>query len=297
VCIQGFDSRKIIVHSGVPQGSHVGPVLFNIFANTVCSVLENCQYLLYADDLKIFRKVCNIYDAQKLQSDLSAVVDWCTVNKMELNAEKCKIVSFTRKTINNRVKYDYEINNVMSLLKSLFCSIVRPRLEYCSVIWDPFTQIQINLIESVQKQFLLFALKGLGWNDPFILPSYESRLMLLNMDTLKNRRSLATASFMYKLTNGEIDAPELKDLLTANQSRYDTRNRPVLMSSSHSTNYGKNNPINRMVNVFNSHSNIFLSSPSRPRSRKHYNVLTKISCFYASGFHEHAVYEQNTKIK
>ena len=67
--------------------------------------------------------------------------------------------------------------------KSLFCSLVRPILEYCTVAWMPFTKEQCNRLESVQKQFLLFALRNLGWRDRYVLPSYRSRLRLLNMDT------------------------------------------------------------------------------------------------------------------
>ena len=43
------------------------------------------------------------------------------------------------------------------ITKILFTSLVRPILEFGSCIWCPFYETHINHLESVQKQFLLFA--------------------------------------------------------------------------------------------------------------------------------------------
>ena len=45
-------------------------------------------------------------------------------------------------------------------------------------------------IGSVQKQFGLFALRHRGWSGPSSLPPYEARLSLLNMDRLRDRRTM-----------------------------------------------------------------------------------------------------------
>lgn len=43
-------------------------------------------------------------------------------------------------------------------LKAVYVSYVRSRLEFGSVIWDPYQSTYSELIESVQKQFVMFAL-------------------------------------------------------------------------------------------------------------------------------------------
>ena len=65
--------------------------------------------------------------------------------------------------------------------KALYCSLVRSILEYGTVVWMPFYDIDVKRIESVQKQFLLFCLRDLGWSNGYVLPSYRSRLNLINL--------------------------------------------------------------------------------------------------------------------
>ena len=72
----GHSSRSFAVKSGVPHGSHIGPLLFNIFINDIVSLLSsNC--LLYADDLKIYRVIASHTDAILLQNDLSMISSRC----------------------------------------------------------------------------------------------------------------------------------------------------------------------------------------------------------------------------
>jgi hypothetical protein len=58
VRISGTLSFSFLVKYGVPQGFTLGPLLFNIFLND----MYNSRYLLFADDLKIYRIIVNVDD-------------------------------------------------------------------------------------------------------------------------------------------------------------------------------------------------------------------------------------------
>jgi Reverse transcriptase (RNA-dependent DNA polymerase) len=123
-----FSNRSLIVKyknyfssifpqiSGVPQRSHLAPILFLIYINDISFLFS--KMLLFADDLKIFRIVKSLDDAALLQSDLNALVKWCDRNALSLNVQKCKFMSFNRSRSN--ISFSYNINNI-SLEKVFNC--------------------------------------------------------------------------------------------------------------------------------------------------------------------------------
>jgi hypothetical protein len=105
--IDGLLSSPIHVTSSVPQGSHLGPLLFSLFINDIKDHLK-LNFSLYADDLKIFNKVESLSDAVDLQDDVESLSAYCAKNKLSLNIKKCSSLSFTRKTVNT-VNFHYNI--------------------------------------------------------------------------------------------------------------------------------------------------------------------------------------------
>ena len=85
-------SRTIFPESGAPQGSHLGPLLFALFINDLCTVLIDSEFLFYADDLKIYRSISSNHDADALQRDLTRIRSWCDRNAMTLNVNKCEVI-------------------------------------------------------------------------------------------------------------------------------------------------------------------------------------------------------------
>lgn len=85
VVVDGVKSFVYGQTSGVPQGSHLGPFLLNLFINDLQSMIRHSQLLLYADDAKIFKSIKSERDAELLQEDLDRVVKWSIVNELPLN--------------------------------------------------------------------------------------------------------------------------------------------------------------------------------------------------------------------
>ena len=89
-------SRKVFASSGVPQGSHLDPILFLLFVDDIREVIRNRKFLMFADDLKLFKCISCLSDSLHLQSDLVRLSEWCLSNRMELNISKCHILRLSR---------------------------------------------------------------------------------------------------------------------------------------------------------------------------------------------------------
>lgn len=108
VVLNGYKSSKMLIPSGIPQGSLLGPLLFTIFINDISQCFTYSKILLFADDVKILHVIRTPQDAVNLQKDLNAFQKYCAQSKLNLNVSKCFICSFTRKP--NPIKFDYTIN-------------------------------------------------------------------------------------------------------------------------------------------------------------------------------------------
>lgn len=93
--------------SGVPQGSHLGPILFILFINDIAEIFDNVRFQLFADDLKVYKKITSVSDALILQSNLDSFYSWTKVNQLHLNISKCKSITYHR--INSPILTDYTI--------------------------------------------------------------------------------------------------------------------------------------------------------------------------------------------
>lgn len=105
VIVNGFKSREFRVNSGVPQGSHAGPLLFSIYINDVIKSFKHSSFLLFADDLKLYRCVESAGDCELLQNDLNMLNNWCTKNGLCLNSSKCNVLRFSRRKDSDLFQY------------------------------------------------------------------------------------------------------------------------------------------------------------------------------------------------
>jgi len=101
-------SNMTTVKFGVPQGSILSPVLFNIYVADLQSELSTKGYQ-YADDttLYIHAKPKNLEILQKTTSDtLSQLSDWSYRNSLALNSTKTKLMIISTREMS--AKHNFE---------------------------------------------------------------------------------------------------------------------------------------------------------------------------------------------
>ncbi|PKU42568.1 hypothetical protein llap_7119 [Limosa lapponica baueri] len=177
------------VTSGVPWGSVLGPVLFNVFVRDIDSGIE-CTHNKFADDTKLsgmvdmlegmdamhkYRLGREWIESSPEEKDLGALVDeklnmsWqCTLAAQKAN----RILGCIKRSMASRSR---------EVILPLYSALVRHHLAYCVQLWNPQHRKDMDLLERVQQRATEM-IRGLGHL------SYEDRLRELGLFRLEKRR-------------------------------------------------------------------------------------------------------------
>ena len=80
-------------------------------------------------------------------------------------------------------------------------SLVRPTLEYCSSVWDPYHQKDINKLEKTQRQAARFVTNSYSKVPCTVTNALED----LKWDTLQHRRQINRLVMFYKMAHNHVD--------------------------------------------------------------------------------------------
>ena len=92
--VNGYTSEPLQVISGVSQGSVLGPLLFILYANSLC-FYNDCELVMYADDLVLYMCIRSEEDWTDFQNDICKVALWTKDNHLTFNISKCKSMLLT----------------------------------------------------------------------------------------------------------------------------------------------------------------------------------------------------------
>lgn len=95
VSVDNVNSTLRMLQVGVPQGSVLSPLLFNIYVNDLESVISGCRIFQYADDTLLVSRHVDFFQAVNiLQCNVIKLMDWYSSNRINVNPSKTKLVCF-----------------------------------------------------------------------------------------------------------------------------------------------------------------------------------------------------------
>ncbi|KAM7303220.1 uncharacterized protein ISCGN_013200 [Ixodes scapularis] len=207
---------------------------------------------LFADDCVIYTTIAGPESQIILNKSLQNISLWCKRWGMKINHDKTAVITITNKknplefsymldnktinkvneikylgvTISSNLKWETRVTNVCSnafkklgflrrKLKistsatklSAYKALVRPVLEYASIIWSPYQDYLDNKLEKVQRIAVRFIYSNYSWR-----ASVTAMLANAKLDTLKDRRKIASLKFLYALYQQQINIEQEKYL-------------------------------------------------------------------------------------
>ena len=143
VKIDGYKSSMSDIKKGVPQGSIMGPIIFNLFINDIFSVIRDGQLYNYADDNSVLVQAKQKDDVvKKLKDNAGIIVNWCSENQMAANPAKFQVMIGEEKSP-SQIDLD-EITSISS----------EPQVKLLGIYLDNFMNFNYHVTHLLQKATL-----------------------------------------------------------------------------------------------------------------------------------------------
>ena len=145
VYVNGQFSEPLELSFGVPQGSVLGPILFNIYVKSLANVFLNAGFntLSYADDnsgyqVFSFSAASNIF-LESIPNLLSDISKWMQDYYLKLNEDKTKVIVFGSRQFNSNLP-----SNSVSTLNGEVIDCVS-KVKYLGVYLDDTLTMQYHI--------------------------------------------------------------------------------------------------------------------------------------------------------
>ena len=252
-------SEWTMVRRGVPQGSVLGPMFYNIFSSDLFHCIPSGKLHSYADDCQIYDSHMEPNELDKLiKNYVTSVNQWFRINGMISNPSKHQAVvlgnklhhrfSFLTKdslelfgmTIDQDLNFDKHIINICKKVNDqfnvmkrfsnlvskhtmllLYRNFIVPRFNYCADIWHFCGARNTKKLEDLNKRILRFIL-----NEHNL--SYSELLETTSQVSLYNKRLASMLTTCYKCIHYERYPQYLKQILNRRSRYYSLRGTDII---------------------------------------------------------------------
>ena len=165
VTVEGEASERLLVVSGIPQGSVLGPLLFVLYINDVATIIsQDSRINMFADDIAFYRIVKSPNDFIIVQKDVDCISSFISCKLLEFNANKCRMMMLSRKRLNSIPSPPIYLNGVVlsqvTTYKYLGVTISH------NLSWKPHV---ISICNKTRRLIGMIYRKFYGYSDPVTL--------------------------------------------------------------------------------------------------------------------------------
>jgi len=167
-------SDEMIVISGIPQGTCLGPLLMLIMNFDIDFHIKNGKVGSFADDSKVLNRLNSKNDVYKMQQDIECLERWTAQNNMKMNNDKFVLLSYNKNT---------EIDNMYKLEDGTIIKEM-PQTKDLGVIMSndgKFSNHINNLVSNCKKTISMIFRTFKTRNDEIMLTLYRA-LVLSKLD-------------------------------------------------------------------------------------------------------------------
>ena len=299
---------------GLPQGSILGPLLFNIFINDLFLFIEKTKICNFADGNTIYSCNNNLQTILKnLKHDMGNVLKWFKVNSMKANPKKFQFMILgksTRQTIilninnikiresqnvellgltiDNRLTFKDHINMLCRRASYKLHALRRIRkyltLEKSKLLYNAFINNQFSYASIIwmfcRKQDYLEVEKNHYKALKIVYNSNECyEELLINNELSIHQKQLRTlANEIYKSLT-DVNSDFMKNYFSIKEIPYSLRNGSALkIPSARSTYYGINSIHFGACLLWNKLPNSLKESQSLPEFKNKIKTIGRIDC-------------------
>ena len=222
-------SSHLPVISGIPQGSLIGPYLFNLVVGSLRPMYQSTTIIKYIDDCTFVIPISNSCDTKILQEH-DNMLHWSAMNSLSLNDAKCKLMWIPRRkdctlpvfppiplvtelkilgvhfTSDLKWNRHFEFVNTVASRRLYALRILKPLLdhqtlvhvykglilsiiEYCSPLFVGMSAQNASILEKIQRR-------------AHVIICGESRCcQCISFPNLEERRKIASIKLLLKICN------------------------------------------------------------------------------------------------